>query len=91
MHPFCHLVIKAIRGDPPPCAERQQFAQKLADFRAKTSLTQDDLAAKLGSVDGLCRTGNAASRVQSAGFGARSDQSIVQGRKGGSAIVAASN
>ncbi|PWU15340.1 MAG: hypothetical protein C5B50_15555 [Verrucomicrobia bacterium] len=34
--------------DPPTCADRRQFAQELADFRAKMSLTQDDLAAKLG-------------------------------------------
>jgi DNA-binding XRE family transcriptional regulator len=48
LHPFCHLVIKAIRVDSPPCKNGQQLAEMLAEYRQRLILSRDALATRLG-------------------------------------------
>jgi 16S rRNA A1518/A1519 N6-dimethyltransferase RsmA/KsgA/DIM1 with predicted DNA glycosylase/AP lyase activity len=49
MHPFCHLVIKAIRYDPHPLAtNRSRLSQLIAEHRANAGITQKTMAAQLG-------------------------------------------
>lgn len=52
MRPFCQLVLRAVRGDSPPCThDRHELAKSLTGYRTRSSLTQEALAAKLG----VCR------------------------------------
>ena len=48
MHPFCHLLLKAIRADSPPFDEPGRIEQLLKDHRLETKLSQGELAEKLG-------------------------------------------
>jgi DNA-binding transcriptional regulator YiaG len=49
MRPFCHLVIKGVRVDSPPCSHsRQELVKALTEYRLRSSLGQADLAAGLG-------------------------------------------
>jgi DNA-binding XRE family transcriptional regulator len=48
MHPFCHLLLKATRVDPPPFDEPGRIQQFLKNRRSEAHLTQADLAEKLG-------------------------------------------
>ena len=48
LNPFCQLVIKAVRGDSPPCQNRQSFAEMLLEYRHRSALTRQPLASKLG-------------------------------------------
>ena len=48
LNPFCHLVIKAVRVDSPPCKNRQSFAAMLLEYRRRSILTREALATKLG-------------------------------------------
>jgi DNA-binding XRE family transcriptional regulator len=49
MRPFCHLVIKAIRVDSPPCKRnRKELAEALRDHRSRLRLVQGELATRLG-------------------------------------------
>jgi DNA-binding XRE family transcriptional regulator len=63
LNPFCHLVIKAVRVDSPPCRNStQSLAELLTKYRVKMSLARENLAAKLGASLGTlknwecCRT-----------------------------------
>ena len=48
MHPYCHLLLKGIRVDSPPCAgNRQQLSKSLTEHRLMAHLTQEALALKL--------------------------------------------
>src|SRR5712691_1527345 len=49
VRPFCHLVIRGVRCDSPPCSHRrEQLAKALMEYRLRSSLRQEDLALKLG-------------------------------------------
>ena len=49
LNPFCHLVIKAVRVDSPPCQiGTQSLAELLTKYRMKAGLNRENLAAKLG-------------------------------------------
>jgi len=48
MHPFCHLLLKAIRVDSPPLNEPGRIQQFLKNRRSKANLSQSELAEKLG-------------------------------------------
>jgi DNA-binding transcriptional regulator YiaG len=48
LNPFCHLVIKAVRVDSPPCKNGQQLAEMLAEYRQRLILSRDALATRLG-------------------------------------------
>jgi DNA-binding transcriptional regulator YiaG len=41
-------MIKAVRGDSPPCKNGQQLAEMLAEYRKRTKLTHEAFATKLG-------------------------------------------
>jgi DNA-binding transcriptional regulator YiaG len=47
--PLCHLVIKAVRVDSPPCQNSpQSLAELLTKYRLKSNLNRETLAANLG-------------------------------------------
>jgi DNA-binding XRE family transcriptional regulator len=49
LHPFCHLVVKAVRGDSHPYQNStQSLGELLTKYSIKTSLSQGALAEKLG-------------------------------------------
>lgn len=49
LRPFCHLVIKAVRGDSPPLSgDRQELSKFLCSYRFKEKMTREKLAVKLG-------------------------------------------
>jgi len=49
LNPFCHLVIKAVRVDSPPCQNNtQSLAELLTKHRVKLSLSKATMAVKLG-------------------------------------------
>ena len=49
LNPFCHLVIKTIRVDSPPCQNStQSFAKSLIKYRLESGFSTITLAAKLG-------------------------------------------
>ena len=49
MHPFCHLVLRAIRVVPPPWLNQPEvLSQVLREYRLKNNLSQKSLASKLG-------------------------------------------
>ncbi len=48
MHPFCQLLLKAIRVDSPPFNEPGYIEQVLKNHRLAANLSQVDLARKLG-------------------------------------------
>jgi DNA-binding XRE family transcriptional regulator len=48
MHPFCHLLLKAIRVDSPPFDEPYRIEQFLKNRRLETKLSRRELAERLG-------------------------------------------
>jgi DNA-binding XRE family transcriptional regulator len=49
LNPLCHLVIKAVRVDSPPCQKSpKSLAELLTNYRMNAGLSRDLLAAKLG-------------------------------------------
>ena len=57
MHPFCHLVLLAIRGDSPPRENTTQpLSESLRKYRLQANLTQVTLAARLGVTVGTLGT-----------------------------------
>jgi transcriptional regulator with XRE-family HTH domain len=49
MHPFCHLVLRAIRVVPPPWINQPEIlTEVLREYRLRNNLSQKSLASKLG-------------------------------------------
>jgi len=48
MHPFCRLLLKAVRVDSPPFDEHGRIKQLLSKRRSEANLTQEKLAENLG-------------------------------------------
>ena len=49
VHPFCHLVLRAIRVVPPPWINQPgTLSQYLREYRVKENLSQKSLASRLG-------------------------------------------
>ena len=57
MHPFCHLVLRAIRVVPPPWInDLTTLSEALRKYRMQANLSQKTLAAKLGVTVGTLGT-----------------------------------
>jgi DNA-binding XRE family transcriptional regulator len=49
LHPFCRLVLRAVRGVPPPWViDPASRSETLRNYRLQANLSQTALAAKLG-------------------------------------------
>jgi len=57
LRPFCHLVLRSIRGDSPPWENTTQpLSESLRKYRLEANLTQATLAARLGVTVGTLGT-----------------------------------